>query len=95
MVRKEEVFEITADSMLSQAVETLFVAKDKADMLNDTDGLMRIAAGWMELYEHLNGTERMEKKMPLGFTGGLRGTPEPEEEVTDDTECIADEPTED
>lgn len=92
-----ETFDLTASSALQLASETLMVAQEKAEMLNDTESLMKIAAGWMELHEYLVGNEREEKKQPLGFTGGLRGNNDGTvtDAHDDDTEFVAEQPDED
>lgn len=77
MVRKQkvedsDVFLVDPKSTLEQACNILFKAEHLAETLNDVDSLMKIAAGWMELHEYLNGRPDEAKKQPLGFTGGLR-----------------------
>lgn len=80
------VFQVDAKSTLEQACNLLFRAEEKALATCDVDSLMKIAAGWMELHEYLNGTPEVSKKQPLGFTGGLRSQEndgEPDDELAD------------
>lgn len=96
MVKKHHVFEVTAKSSLEQAANLLFRAEEKADYNNDTDSLMKIAAGWMELHEYLSGRPDESKKHPLGFTGGLRGIADDGEyEEGELADAVADDPTSD
>ncbi len=85
------VFSVNAKSTLEQACNLLFRAEEKAIATCDVDSLMKIAAGWMELHEYLNGRPEEHKKVPLGFTGGLRSQENDGESDDELADAIADE----
>lgn len=75
---------LNADSALGFAAETLDKATDMAEKMNDTQALMKIAGGWMEIHEYLSGTPHHEpRKQPLGFAPAKPPTEEEVEELDD------------
>lgn len=81
---EEEYMILDGDVALAQAAEVLMAAAEKAELLNDTDSLMKIAGGWMEIHEYLTGTEHHPKKQQLGFVSSKSHEQEDEEEELDD-----------
>lgn len=76
--------DLDANEALVQAAEALLRATAKAEMLNDTAALMKIAGGWMEIHEYLAGTPHHEpRKQPLGFAPAPPAEQEEEEELDD------------
>lgn len=74
---------LDADGALVHAANVLMLAQEKADYANDTQALMKIAGGWMEIHEYLAGVPHHgEKKQPLGFAPA-KPTEEEEEELDD------------
>jgi len=64
---EEEGVVLTPDLALAEAANALSRAAEKAELLNDTESLMKIAGGWLEIHEYMTGTPHKEKKLPLGF----------------------------
>lgn len=75
---------LDADGALVHAANVLMLAQEKADYANDTQALMKIAGGWMEIHEYLAGVpHHAEKKQPLGFAPAKPAEVEEEEELDD------------
>jgi len=84
--KKEKGAVLDADLALAQAANTLVAATEKAEFLNDTEALMKIAGGWMEIHEYLTGTPHHggPRKNPLGFAASIAHEEEELEEELDD-----------
>lgn len=67
MVKKPKEIELDANGALSLAAETLMRAADVAEKINDTETLLNVAAGWIEIYARLEPEAEEKPKPPLGF----------------------------
>lgn len=83
--------ELDADLALAQASNTLLLATEKAEMLNDVAALMKIAGGWMEIHEYLTGQPHHNKKQPLGFVGSSSNETHTETESEELDDAVGDE----
>lgn len=92
MVDEDEVEEpdegdtvvLDADEALVRAANTLTLAMEMAETLNDTQSMLKIAQGWLEIHECLGGgAPRAEKKNRLGFVAPSILEEEDEEELDD------------
>ncbi len=78
-----EVIELNRDVALSEAASTLGRAGDLASRQEDTDNLLQVAAGWIQLSHRLDGPEdavldSVPRVMQTGFAPGLDLTIPPE-----------------
>lgn len=60
-------FKLTQDSSMEKAAETLIRAADLAEKTNDTDAIMNVVAGWLEIHDRFVGAER-DKPKNFGFS---------------------------
>ncbi len=84
----DEGVELTPDLALAEAANALSRAAEKAELLNDTESLMKIAGGWLEIHEYMTGTPHKEKKLPLGFVSTKSHESEEEDEVEELDDAI-------
>lgn len=61
---------LNAATCLAQSGQTLLDATEMAKFMNDTESMLSIAAGWMELAERFDPSPESSgrKKPPLGFS---------------------------
>ena len=68
--QEDDTVTLNAGVCLAQAGQTLLDATEMAKFMNDTESMLSIAAGWMELAERFDPSPELSgrKKPPLGFS---------------------------
>lgn len=66
MVKPKRIDEIDAEVVLVEAANTLYRAADLADRMNDSDAMMNVVAGWLEVHERFTDAQ-INKPRQIGF----------------------------